>query len=92
MLLHGEQDAKVPYSQSELLYEALKSACDDEAVFVSLPNGGHGQSEEFLTSDEVREGATIRSTAANDCKVINPMPFTPTWKTVIGFLDRHLRG
>ena len=91
MLLHGEQDAKVPYSQSELLYEALKNACD-EAVFVSLPNGGHGQSEEFLTSDEVREGATIRSTAANDCKVMNPMPFTPTWKTVIGFLDRHLRG
>jgi acetyl esterase/lipase len=91
MLLHGEQDAKVPYSQSELLYEALKKSCD-EAMFISLPNGGHGQQIEFLTGDAVREGATLRSTSAGDCKVTEATAVTPSWKTVTEFLDRHLRG
>ena len=78
MVLHGELDQKVPHNQGELLYEALKKACD-EAVFISLPKGGHGQSNSFLTSDAIREGATIRSTSTAGCKVTNPMPFTPTW-------------
>ena len=91
MLLHGEQDAKVPYSQSELLYEALKKPCD-EAMFISLPNGGHGQQIEFLTSDAVREGATLRSTSAGNCKVMDATAVTPSWKTVIEFLDRNLKG
>ena len=89
MILHGELDQKVPHNQGELLYEALKKACD-EAVFISLPKGGHGQSNTFLTSDAIREGATIRSTSAAGCKVTNPMPFTPTWGSVIEFLNRHL--
>jgi acetyl esterase/lipase len=89
MILHGEQDLEVPHNQSELLYEALKKACD-EAVFISLPKAGHGQSNEFLTSDTIREGATIRSTSAAGCKVTNPAPFTPTWGIVIEFLNRHL--
>jgi acetyl esterase/lipase len=91
MLLHGEQDQNVPHSQSELLYEALQEACD-EAVFISLPKARHGQGKDFLTSDAVREGATIRSTSAEGCEVTNPRPFTPTWKTVIEFFNRHLRG
>jgi acetyl esterase/lipase len=91
MLLHGEQDMKVPHNQSELLYEALKEACD-EAVFISLPKAGHGQGNAFLTSDTIREGATIRSTSTAGCEVTNPTPFTPTWGVVIDFLNRHLRG
>src|SRR5262249_43817603 len=60
MLIHGEQDKKVPYNQSELLYKALKKACD-EAVFISLPKAGHGPANAFLTSDALRKGTTIRS-------------------------------
>ena len=91
MILHGELDQDVPHNQGELLYEALKKACD-EAVFISLPKAGHGPSNDFLTSDAIREGATIRSTSATGCKVTNPTPFIPTWGTVIEFLNRHLRG
>jgi acetyl esterase/lipase len=91
MILHGELDRNVPHSQSELLYEALKKTCD-EAVFISLPKAGHGPFNAFLTRDAIREGATIRSTSAAGCKVTNPTPFTPTWGTVIEFLNRHLRG
>ena len=91
MILHGEQDQNVPYNQSELLYEALKQACD-EAVFISLPKGRHGQGKAFLTSDAIREGAIIRSTSAKGCKVTNPTRFVPTWKTVIAFFNRYLRG
>jgi acetyl esterase/lipase len=91
MILHGELDRLVPYNQGELLYEALKNACD-EAVFISLPKAEHGPSNAFLTSDAIREGATIQSTSAAGCKVTNTTPFTPTWGTVIEFLNRHLRG
>jgi acetyl esterase/lipase len=91
MILHGELDRRVPYNQGELLYETLKKACD-EAVFISLPKAEHGPSNVFLTSDAIREGATIRSTSAAGCKVRNATPFTPTWATVIDFLNSHLRG
>ena len=75
MILHGELDQKVPHNQGELLYEALKEACD-EAVFVSLPRAGHGPSNAFLTSDALREGATIRSTSSglqgDECHAVHP--------------------
>jgi acetyl esterase/lipase len=91
MILHGEQDQKVPYNQSELLYEALRQACN-EAVFISLPKGRHGPTEAFLTSDAIRKGAFIRSTSTKGCKVTNPTRFVPSWKTVIAFFNRSLRG
>ena len=91
MILHGELDLIVPHSQGELLYEALKKACD-EAVFISLPKAGHGPSNAFLTRDSIREGATISSTSRAGCKVENAAPFTPTWGTVTEFLNSHLRG
>ena len=61
-------------------------------MFISLPKAGHGPSNDFLTSETTREGATIRSTSTAGCKVTNPTPFTPTWGTVVEFLNRHLRG
>jgi len=91
MILHGELDRRVPYDQSERLYETLKKACD-EAVFISLPKGEHVPPNVFLTSDAIREGATIQSTSAAGCAVRYATPFTPTWGTLIEFLDRHLRG
>ena len=91
MILHGELDQKVPNKQGELLYDALEKACSD-AAFISLPNAGHGPFDSFLTSDVFREGATIRSTSASGCRVINPTPFKPTWGTIIDFLNRYLRA
>jgi len=90
MILHGGSDPLVPHNQGEQLYMALNKACL-ESVFISLPRAGHGPWNGFLTDDAVREAATIRSTSAAGCTVTNPTPFTPSWKTVIEFLDRHLK-
>jgi acetyl esterase/lipase len=91
LILHGDSDPLVPHSQGEQLYMALNKACKD-ATFITLPKAGHGPVNGFLTSDSIREAATLRSTAAAGCAVVNPTPFTPSWKTVIEFLDRNLKG
>ncbi len=91
MILHGNSDPLVPHNQGESLYMALNKACL-EAVFISLPTAGHGPWDGFLTSDAMRVAATIRSTSAAGCRVTNPAPYTPSWKTVIDFLDKHVKG
>jgi len=91
MILHGDSDPLVPHNQGEQLYMALNKACLD-ATFISLPKAGHGPWNGFLTDDGLREGSTMRSTAAAGCTVVNPTPITPTWKTVVDFLDKHLRS
>ena len=91
MILHGNSDQLVPHNQGEQLYMALNKACK-EAVFISLPKAPHGNWNGFLTDDVLREAATMRSTSAAGCAVINPEPYTPTWKTVIDFLDKHMKG
>ena len=90
MILHGNSDPLVPHNQGEQLYMALNKACND-AIFISLPKAPHGNWNGFLTDDGLREAATMRSTTAAGCAVANPMPFTPTWKSVIGFLDKHMK-
>ena len=90
MILHGDSDQLVPHNQGEQLYMALNKACKN-AVFITLPKAPHGNWNGFLTNDALREGATIRSTSAEGCSVTNPMPFTPTWQTVIDFLDRYVK-
>jgi acetyl esterase/lipase len=90
MILHGNSDPLVPHNQGELLYMALNKACRD-AVFISLPRAPHGPWPAFLTDDALREAATMRSTTAAGCAVTHPTPYTPTWKTVVDFLDRHLK-
>ncbi len=90
LILHGDSDPLVPHSQGEALYMALNKACK-EAIFIDLPKAGHGPWVGFLTDDAIREAATMRSTAAEGCVVANPAPYTPTWQTVIGFLDKHLK-
>lgn len=91
MILHGGSDPLVPHNQGEQLYMALNKACL-ESVFISLPKAGHGPWNGFLTDDRIREAATVRSTRAAGCTVTNPTPSTPTWKTVTGFLDMHLKA
>ena len=91
MILHGNSDPLVPHNQGENLYMALNKACRD-AIFISLPKAGHGPVRGFLADDAIREAATIRSTTAAGCAVANPAPYTPSWKTVIEFLDRHMGG
>jgi len=90
LILHGDSDPLVPHNQGESLYMALNKACK-EAIFVSLPKAGHGPVRDFLTGDDVREAATIRSTSSEGCAVENPTPYTPSWETVIEFFDRHLK-
>jgi acetyl esterase/lipase len=90
MILHGGSDPAVPHNQGEQLYMALNKACVD-AVFISLPKAGHGPVNGFLTDDAMREVATRRSTTAAGCAVTNPIPYTPSWNTVIEFLDQYLR-
>jgi acetyl esterase/lipase len=89
MILHGGSDPLVPHHQGEQLYMALNKACLD-AVFISLPKAGHGPWNAFLTSDAIREAATMRSTSAEGCAVTNPTPYTPDWHTVIDFLSKHV--
>jgi acetyl esterase/lipase len=91
MILHGGSDPLVPHNQGEQMYMALNKACL-ESVFISLPKAGHGPRNGFLNDDAIREAATLRSTSADGCAVKNPTPSVPTWKTVIEFLDKHLRG
>jgi acetyl esterase/lipase len=90
MILHGGSDQLVAHNQGEQFYMALNKACK-EAVFISLPKAPHGNWYGFLTDDSLREAATIRSTSAADCSVVNPTPYKPTWKTVIDFLDRYMK-
>jgi hypothetical protein len=33
----------------------------------------------------------MRSASAASCSVTNPTPFTPTWQTVIEFLDKYMK-
>ena len=90
MILHGNSDQLVPHNQGEQFYMALNKACRD-AIFISLPKAPHGNWSGFLTDDALREAATIRSTSAAGCTVTNPTPYTPTWKTVINFLDKYIK-
>lgn len=90
MILHGQSDLLVPHNQGERLYMALHKACHD-AIFYSLPLAGHGPSWGFLEDDGIREGAALRSTRAEGCKVTQPVLEKPGWDALIAFLDAHLK-
>ena len=90
MILHGNSDQLVPHNQGEQLYMALNKACKD-AIFISVPKAPHGNWNGFLTNDALREASTLRSTSSAGCEVVNPTPYTPTWKTVTDFLDKYMK-
>ena len=90
LILHGNSDQLVPHNQGEQLYMALNKACRD-ALFISVPKAPHGNWNGFLTNDALREAATLRSTSAAGCQIVNPTPYTPTWQTVTDFLDKYMK-
>ena len=91
MILHGGSDPLVPHNQGEQLYMALNKACL-ESVFISLPEG-RARTVEWLPDRrrDPRSGDDPLDERGR-MPVVNPTPFTPSWKTVIEFLDKHLQG
>ncbi|MEV2231633.1 alpha/beta hydrolase [Streptomyces phaeochromogenes] len=87
LILHGEQDSIVPYHQSRLLYDKLAVAGGDVRL-VSFPKAGHGTNFAMLSDPATREGAYQES--AHGGQVTPPRPVTPTWQTVISFLEQGL--
>ena len=90
MIIHGMSDLLVPYNQGELFYNALNKACH-ESVFITMPVAGHGVWYRMLTDPTLAAAATITSTSSDGCSVKTPMPYTPSWATVIEFFDKYLK-
>jgi acetyl esterase/lipase len=90
MIVHGGSDPLVPHAQGELLYQALNKACRD-AVFISMPVAGHGVWHRMMSDTALAAAATRRSTTSAGCIAENPKPYTPTWGTIVEFLDRSMR-
>lgn len=87
LLLHGIPDPLVPYNQSELVYDALRAACND-VTFVTYPHAGHGVWQEMLGDPATTRDATVKSSSG--CNDVATTAIRPTWEMLVGFLDRHL--
>ncbi|MBU2664079.1 alpha/beta hydrolase [Actinoplanes bogorensis] len=77
LILHGQRDILVPWQQSVLLHEAAPTS-----TLVLLPEGGHGQWNDFLTRPATNAGAYVYP----------DRPVALSWDYVISFLDRALAG
>ncbi|MFE7278496.1 alpha/beta hydrolase fold domain-containing protein [Streptomyces sp. NPDC057623] len=88
LILHGEPDALVPHHQGRLLYDRL-AAAGHEARLISFPKAAHGTLFEMLSDDATRECAYEETARDGHCTPARPV--TPTWTTVISFLDQHMR-
>ncbi|MEV3973340.1 alpha/beta hydrolase [Streptomyces sp. NPDC050698] len=88
LILHGEPDALVPYHQSRLLYDKLTVSGHD-ARLISFPKAAHGTAFEMLSDDATREGAYKETARGGHSTPARPV--TPTWKTIVSFLNQHLR-
>jgi acetyl esterase/lipase len=87
LLLHGQQDAGVPWQQSLVLFQAVQKA-SGRAQLVLLPHGEHGQANEFLTDPTINAGAQLQSTTEGQQQP-RDVQLTPDF--FIGFFDRYLR-
>ncbi|MFJ1811206.1 MULTISPECIES: prolyl oligopeptidase family serine peptidase [unclassified Streptomyces] len=87
LILHGEQDSIVPHHQSRLLYDKLVASGDD-AHLISFPKAGHGTAFAMLSDDAIRAGAYEQTTRGG--RSTPPSPVTPTWQTVISFLEQSM--
>jgi acetyl esterase/lipase len=85
MIVHGQADLLVPHHQSELLYAALREACQD-VTFYSVPGAGHSVDE--VTAGT--EGTTARSTTKCHRERV-AVDTGPTWETIERWLHRALR-
>ncbi|WP_246101197.1 prolyl oligopeptidase family serine peptidase [Streptomyces cyaneus] len=87
LIFHGEPDALVPYHQGRLMYDKL-AASGHDARMNSFPKAAHGRLFEMLSDDATRKGAYEE--AARGGHSTPARPVTPTWNTVISFLNQHL--
>lgn len=87
LLLHGQQDAGVPWQQSLVLFQAVQNV-SGRAELVVLPHGEHGQAREYLTDPTVNAGAQLQSTAEGQQQ---PRDVRLTPDFFIGFFDNYLR-
>lgn len=87
LIFHGEQDPLVPYHQGRLLRDALASAGADVRM-ISLPHAGHGPISGMLGDPDTRRDA-YEETARNG-HTTPARPVTPSWRTVLSFLDSEL--
>jgi acetyl esterase/lipase len=88
LLLHGQQDALVPWQQSLLLFQAVQRAAG-RADLVLLPRGGHNQAFEFLADPALNADARVRSTAAGQEQPPRGVHLTSDY--LVAFFDRYLR-
>lgn len=88
LIFHGEQDPLVPYHQGRLLRDALASA-GDEVRFVSFPHAGHGPLFDMLSDPDTRKDAYEETTWGGH--TTPPRPVTPSWQTIVTFLEAQLR-
>jgi acetyl esterase/lipase len=82
LLAHGQADLLVPHHQSELLYDALNSACTD-AVIYSVPEVGHDRG---IVSPDVGEAETSRTHKCRDSELPGPHGDRPTLANIERFL------
>lgn len=87
LLLHGQQDALVPWQDSLLLFQAVQHA-GGRAQLVLLPQGQHGQAMQFLNDSGVNAGAEVQATDGGHETPAHPIALTPQY--LVGFFDRYL--
>jgi len=89
LIVHGQRDQLVPWQQSVLLYRAVQRACGD-ARLILIPQGEHGQWNEFFTDPAVNAASQLSRT--RDCRSTQARPVRLSWTDVIDFFDRRLSG
>ncbi len=88
MIFHGEPDALVPYHQGRLLYDKLVATGHDARLLL-FPRAAHGTLFDMLSDDTTHAGACEETAHGGHSTPARPV--TPTWKTIVSFLNQHLR-
>jgi acetyl esterase/lipase len=79
LILHGDQDATVPYTQSQILHDVLR-AHGVPSTYVLVRNAGHGFREYGAYGPYGEYGDPIEPSYAE------------LSRTILDFFDQHLRG
>ncbi|MGD9619176.1 MAG: prolyl oligopeptidase family serine peptidase [Mycolicibacterium sp.] len=86
-IAHGLADPLVPFNQSEILFAAYESA-GATASLTLVPGAVH--TDEYLSSAAASAGRTVIHTS-HGVTTTGSQP-APTYDTLLGFLDTHLRA
>ncbi|MEV6227804.1 alpha/beta hydrolase [Saccharopolyspora shandongensis] len=82
LIAHGQNDLLVPHHQSELLFDALRSACRD-AVFYSVPGIGHDRG---IVAPDTPVADTSWTHHCRSGKLAGPLGERPTLRNIDAFL------